>query len=56
MAVKYILALVALVLLVSAVVRIARDDGKLGPASRTWLIIALIFGAVSLWLWTGSLS
>jgi hypothetical protein len=56
MAVKYILAVAALASLVFAVVRIARDDGKFGPASRTWLIIALIFGAVSLWLWTGSLT
>jgi hypothetical protein len=39
------------VFLLSAVVRYVRDNGRLGPASRTWLLIAIIFMAVSAWLW-----
>jgi uncharacterized membrane protein HdeD (DUF308 family) len=48
---KYILAALALVFLVASVMRVARDGGKLRPQSRTWLLIAAIFGAVSAWLW-----
>jgi hypothetical protein len=48
---KYILPAVALVLLLAALVRLVRDGFKLGPASRTWLLIAVIFGVVSGWLW-----
>ena len=53
MAAKYILAVVAAVFLLLAVGRIAKDQGRIGPAGRTWLIVALVFAAVSLWLWTG---
>jgi hypothetical protein len=30
-----------------------RDDRRIGPASKTWLLIAAIFGVVSAWLWFG---
>jgi hypothetical protein len=47
---KYILAAVGAVFLLLALGRIVKDGGRVGPASRTWLIIAIVFGAVSLWL------
>ena len=51
MAAKYILALLAAAFLLAALWRLSRDGFKLGPASRTWLMIAVLFGAVSAWLW-----
>ena len=51
MAAKYILSVLAAVFLAAALWRISREGFKLGPASRTWLLIALIFGVVSGWLW-----
>lgn len=51
MAAKYILSLLAVVFLLAALWRVWREGLKLGPASRTWLLVALIFGAVSGWLW-----
>jgi hypothetical protein len=53
MAAKYILTALSLVFLVLAIARLLRDRGRIAPASRTWLLIAAIFGAVSFWLWTG---
>lgn len=47
----YILAILGVVFLVAAAVRLAKDSGKLGPASKTWLIIGVIFTAVSAWTW-----
>lgn len=51
MTAKYILAILGGVFLVVAAVRLARDGGKLGPAAKTWLIIGVIFSAVSAWTW-----
>lgn len=51
MAPKHILPVVGVIFLLLAVARLARDGGRLGPASRTWLIVAGLFGLVSLWLW-----
>lgn len=51
MAAKYILALLAAAFLLTALWRLSRDGFKLGPAARTWLLIALLFGVVSGWLW-----
>jgi hypothetical protein len=51
LATKFILAGLAVVFLIAAVLRLGRDRGRIGPASKTWLIIAFVFGAVSLWLW-----
>jgi EamA domain-containing membrane protein RarD len=45
MAAKYILAAVALVMIISAATR-----GFSGPQARTWLLVAGIFTAVSIWL------
>jgi hypothetical protein len=38
--------------LLAAVVRYVRDNRRIGPAS-TWLLIAIIFSVVSVWLWFG---
>lgn len=51
MAARYILGLLAVLFLGLASLRIVRDGGHLGPAARTWLLIALIFGAVTAWNW-----
>jgi hypothetical protein len=51
MAAKYVLMLLAAVFLTAALWRLAHDGFKLVPASRAWLIVALMFGAVSAWLW-----
>lgn len=50
---KYILAVLAVVFVVLAAQRMVRDGGRIGPASRTWFIVAVVFGLVSAWLWTG---
>jgi hypothetical protein len=50
MAARYILPLVAAAFLLAALWRLWRDGFKFGPASRTWLTIAVLFGAVSAWL------
>jgi hypothetical protein len=50
MAAKYILALLSMAFLAAGAQRLARDAGKLQPQSRTWLLIGIIFAAVSGWL------
>lgn len=50
MAARYILGALALVFLVVALWRIRRDGPRPGPVARTWLLIATIFSAVSIWL------
>jgi hypothetical protein len=42
--------LLALVFALAAGWRLLRSGGKPNPAGRTWLLMAVIFGAVSLWL------
>ena len=51
MATKYILGTLAAVFLAAAAVRILRTHNRADPAARTWLIIAVMFAAVSGWLW-----
>lgn len=51
MAAKFILAALAAIFLTAALWRLVRDGFKLAPASRTWIMVALIFTAVSAWLW-----
>lgn len=46
-----IIGILAVVFLLLAVSRIVREGGRLGPAARTWLLIALIFAAVTIWRW-----
>ena len=50
MATKYILGALSAVFLILAVSRMARGGGAAHPQVRTWLLIGLIFGAVSAWL------
>jgi EamA domain-containing membrane protein RarD len=47
MAAKYILAVLAVLFLLAAATRQFR-----GPQARTWLLVAGIFTAVSLWLFS----
>jgi hypothetical protein len=39
-----------LAFLIAAAARLLRDGGRAHPQSRTWLLIAAIFGGVSAWL------
>ena len=48
---RYILGCLAGVFLVLGGVRVVREGGRIDPAARTWLLIALIFSVVSAWLW-----
>jgi cytochrome c oxidase assembly factor CtaG len=50
MAAHYILGLLAGVFLVLGALR-SVCEGQVGPAARTWLMIGVIFGAVSAWTW-----
>ena len=54
MAAKYILAGLAVVFLAAALLRLSRGGGISHPQIKTWLLIALIFGAVSAWLFSRS--
>jgi hypothetical protein len=47
---KYILAVLSVGFLVAALRRVQADGGRLPPQARTWLVIAVIFAAVSAWL------
>jgi hypothetical protein len=49
-ATKYILGALSAVFLILAFSRIARGGMAAHPQVRTWLIIGIIFGAVSAWL------
>jgi hypothetical protein len=50
MAANYILGCLAVLFLALGGLRSARD-GKVGPGARTWLMIGVIFGVVSAWIW-----
>jgi hypothetical protein len=50
---KYILSVVGAAFLVLALARIAKEGGRIGAASRTWLIVAIVFAMVSVWLFVG---
>ena len=47
---KYILAGFSIGLLVAALRQFQANGGRLPPQARTWLIVAVIFAAVSGWL------
>ena len=51
---KYILAALAAVFLTLAFVRIGSGGMKAHPQSRTWLLIGIIFGVVSAFLFLQS--
>jgi branched-subunit amino acid permease len=48
---KLLFPILAAAFLTIAILRIARDRGKISIVSRTWLTIALSFGLVSGYLW-----
>jgi hypothetical protein len=48
---RNILVLVGGIFLCLALIRCVQNKGRLDGSVRTWLLIALIFGAVSTWLW-----
>lgn len=50
MATKYILGALSVVFLLLAVSRMVRGGAAAHPQVRTWLIIGVIFGVVSAWL------
>jgi len=50
MAAQTILGVLSLVFLVLGGLRWVRE-GRIGPAARTWLMIGMIFGAVSAITW-----
>ena len=53
MAAKYILVVLAVVFLAAAFRRMGRGGGLSHPQTKTWLLIAVIFGIVSAWLFFG---
>mgnify|MGYP001099640915 CR=1 FL=1 len=47
---RFVLAALAAAFLIAAAVRWSRNARRTDPATRTWLLIAFIFIAVSAWL------
>jgi hypothetical protein len=52
MAARYILAAGAVVFLAAGLMRLFRGGGITHPQTRTWLLVAIIFAAVSAWLFS----
>ncbi|HET9386378.1 MAG TPA: hypothetical protein VFO67_14650 [Gemmatimonadales bacterium] len=52
MAAKYILAALSVLFIVLGLRRMSRGGGAAHLQSRTWLLIGIIFGVVSAWLFT----
>ena len=50
MAAKYILAALSVVFLAIGGWGVLREHGLARPQHRTWLLVGVIFGAVSAWL------
>jgi hypothetical protein len=50
MAAKYILGALAVAFLLAASIRLSRGGGIRHPQTRTWLLVGVIFAAVSAWL------
>jgi hypothetical protein len=51
-AAKYILAALSVLFLILAFTQMARGGGAAHPQSRTWLLVGIIFGIVSAWLFS----
>jgi hypothetical protein len=51
MAAKYILAVLAVGFVAAALLRIAASRDLQHPQARAWLLVGVIFGFVSAWLW-----
>ncbi len=52
MAAKYILAVLAVAFFAAALMRLTRGGFAAHPQTKTWLLVAAIFGAVSTWLFS----
>jgi hypothetical protein len=52
MAAKYILGGLAVAFLAAALMRLSRGGGISHPQTKTWLLISVIFGIVSAWLFS----
>ena len=52
MAAKYVLGVLAVAFLAAALMRLARGGGAAHPQTKTWLLVAAIFSAVSAWLFS----
>ena len=50
MAARYILAALSVAFAVAAIRRLSQTRDVRHPQTRTWLLIAAIFGGISLWL------
>lgn len=50
MATRYILAALSVIFLAAALARRFRGSADGGGQARTWLVIAVVFAAVSIWL------
>jgi hypothetical protein len=48
-----VLALFAAAFLLAAALRMAREHGRIDPASKTWLLAGALFALVSTWLVMG---
>jgi hypothetical protein len=46
-----ILAVLSAVFLAAAAWRLLRDGGRIGPASKAWLLVGGIFAILGGWLW-----
>jgi hypothetical protein len=51
-AAKYILAVVSVAFLAAALMRLSRGGGIGHPQTKTWLLVAAVFAAVSAWLFS----
>jgi hypothetical protein len=51
-AAKYSLAVLAVMFLLAALLRLSRGSGISHPQTKTWLIIGIMFAAVSAWLFS----
>jgi hypothetical protein len=51
-AAKYILAALAVAFFVASLMRASRGGGVSHPQTKTWLLIGVIFTAVSAWLFS----
>jgi hypothetical protein len=52
LAAKYILTVLACAFLLAAGLHPACGGSRQHPQSRSWLLIGVIFGVVSAWLWS----
>jgi len=49
---KYIFAALSMAFLVAALMRLSRGGGLSHPQTKVWLLISVIFSAVSAWLFS----